>query len=136
MREVCVDLDHEVEAARDADGVTGAVRAAQTHLLRSPQDFDAAELRAERFCLLGGSVEAVVVDHENVCGRHGYADPADQLLDVLGFLVRRDGDPHAQIVAATPRFARVVTIHPGSRSLADAGRSRTGPECARRCARW
>ena len=100
VREVGVDLDHDVEAAGDADRVAGAVRAAEPELAGPAQHLDPAELGAERFGLLGGAVGAVVVDDEDVGVGHRLADTAHEQLDVLGFLVGRDGDPHALAVDA------------------------------------
>ncbi len=122
MREVGVDLDHDVEAAGDADRVPGAVRAPESHLARPAQHFDPAELGAERFGLLGGPVRAVVVDDEDVRVRHGAPDPAHQWFDVLDFLVRRDGDPHARAVGTTHgrtdrRGRRAIANNPGVRSV-------------------
>ena len=79
MREVGVDLDHDVVAAGDADRVPGAVRAAEAHLARPAQHLDAAELGAERLGLVGGAVGAAVVDDEDVRVGHrgrGCAAPA------------------------------------------------------------
>ena len=93
MREVGVDLDHDVVAARDADRVAGAVRAAEPHLARPAQHFDAAELGAERFGLVGGAVGAAVVDDEDVRVLDRGADAVHERVDVLDLVEGGNRDP-------------------------------------------
>ena len=106
MRQVGVDLDHHVVAAGDADRVTGAVRAAESHLVRPAQHLDAAELGAERFGLVGGAVGAAVVDDEDVRVGDRGADAVHELDDVLDLVERRNRDPDAAHTGSAMRLDR------------------------------
>ena len=138
VREVGVDLDHDVVAAGDPDRVAGAVRAPEAHLVRPAEHFDAAELGAERLGLVGGAVGAAVVDDQDVRVVDRGADAMHQRVDVLDLVERGNGDPDLGHRVTSPlatgrgACARLRRAPACRGALLRAGRSATR-RCPSRC---
>src|SRR4029079_8197369 len=63
------------------------------------QHFDAADLRAQRLGLVGGSVDAAVVDDQDVCIFHRGAELLHQRHDVLDLVDGGDRYPHSHVMS-------------------------------------
>ena len=122
VREVGVDLDHQLVPALDADREARPVRLAETLLRRPVQHVDLSELLAHLLGELGGAVGAPVVDDEDVCLRQRGPRPTEELLDVDRFVVGGRDDQRPHRTGYAPLSCGRCRRDPRGRPVAQSGR--------------
>ena len=98
VRAVGVHLHEDVVAGVEAPLEAGDVRRAQAGLARPVQDVDLAVLGGDAVRQLPRAVGAVVVDNQDVGGRHGSAQAPEGLGQRFQLVVGRDDgeDTHSE----------------------------------------
>jgi hypothetical protein len=94
VRAIGVHLDEDLVVSLEPPAETSDVSGTETLLAVPVEDVDLQIIGGQAISELPRSVWTGVVHNQHVDGRNGGANPADDPLDVLSFVVRRDNHEH------------------------------------------